>query len=387
MLQLSINSVVYSGFTKATATKTMQNLVGSFNFEATGGKTLQEFSEKINLFDTVEIYADKIKIMTGFVEVLDISYSSDNYTVTVSGREKTCDVVDSMISTTFTKTASTTFKQLIDSVLSKTQLSTRAQNPIKVIDKSTNSAIAFLSTDQQISGNGQTVFDFLNMYALKKYIVMITDENGDIELVNSGNDVLQYKINNKEGVKNNIWKSSITYNVSKLYNTYQYRAFPDFTNQASQTQTPQQQSNSIVYTTVPDDSVRIGREFIDIEENNFTVLKLKDRARWRMQTNIANARRYKVTLDGHTFVQSTRTNQFANFIAENTSVQPLKINQLIDVDDEIAGIDETLLVESLTYSMSENGNTLDVVLVNRFAYTLQAEDTILSNKFYGVDQQ
>jgi prophage tail gpP-like protein len=43
----------------------------------------------------VEIYADGDKCLTGYLENIEDTQTGDNYTVTISGRSKTCDVVDS----------------------------------------------------------------------------------------------------------------------------------------------------------------------------------------------------------------------------------------------------------------------------------------------------
>lgn len=385
MLQIRINGTVYSGFTTATATKTMQSLCGSFEFSTSGGDELTLITKDINLFDTAEIYADGVKVMTGYVEVLNISYSADSYSVTLSGRERTCDVVDTRITTSFVNTQTRNYLDLITQAFKVVGFSTPSTNVINIINNSTTSSDAFNSTDMQIAGDGQSLYDFLNLYAQKQFIVLITNEDGDIELTNSGNEISGYDIINFKGVdvKNNIYKASVTYNVSQLFNTYQYRCNPNFIDVFDQ-QTSSAEQSTIVYTSQADDSVRVGRQYIDIDSEIYTLSKLKDRVAWKMQTNQANARQYKVTLNGHTFMQTLEPTNINSFLDTESLVKPLKINQLINVTDDICGINEVMLIDELIYKMDESGNTLDITLVNRNAYTLQAEDTILSNKFYGA---
>jgi len=385
MLQIRINGAVYSGFTTATATKTMQSLCGSFEFSTSGGDELTLITKDIKLFDTAEIYADGVKVMTGYVEVLNISYSADSYSVVISGRERTCDVVDTRITTSFVNTQTKNYLDLITQAFKVVGFSTPSTNVINIINNSTTSSDAFNSTDMQIAGDGQSLYDFLNLYAQKQFIVLITNENGDIELANSGNEISGYDIINFKGVdvKNNIYKASVTYNVSQLFNTYQYRCNPNFIDVFDQ-QTSSAEQSTIVYTSQADDSVRVGRQYIDIDSEIYTLSKLKDRVAWKMQTNQANARQYKVTLNGHTFTQTLEPTNINSFLDTESLVKPLKINQLINVTDDICGINEVMLIDELIYKMDESGNTLDITLVNRNAYTLQAEDTILSNKFYGA---
>jgi prophage tail gpP-like protein len=385
MLQLRINGTVYSGFTTARATKTMAALCGSFEFSTSGGDNITLITQDIKLFDLVEIYADEVKIMTGYVEVLDVSYSADSYSVVISGREKTCDVVDTRISTSFVNTETKTYLDLITQAFKVAGFSIPSTNVINVVDNSTTATNAFSRTDFQISGDGQSLYDFLNLYAQKQFIVLTTDENGDIVLTNSGSEISGYDIINFKGVdvKNNIYKATVNYNVSQLFNTYQYRCNPNFVDVFDQGATSAEQS-TIVYTSQADDSVRVGRTYIDIDNEIYTLAKLKDRVAWKMQTAQANARKYSVTLNGHTFEQKLEPTNINSFLDTPSLVKPLKINQLINVNDQICGIDEIMLIETLVYSMNESGNTLDITLVNRNAYTLQIEDTILSNKFYGT---
>lgn len=385
MLQLRINGTVYSGFTTARATKTMQALCGSFEFSTSGGDELTLITKDIKLFSLAEIYADGVKIMSGYVEVLNISYSADSYSVVISGREKTCDVVDTRITTNFVNTQTRTFFDLITQAFKAVGFSIPSTNVINIVNNSITASEAFASTDFQIAGDGQSLYDFLNLYAQKQFIVLITNENGDIELTNSGSEISGYDIVNFKGVdvENNIFKASVTYNVSQLFNTYQYRCNPNFVDVFDQQATSAEQS-TIVHTSTPDNSVRVGRQYIDIDSEIYTLAKLKERVAWKMQTVQANARQYNVTLNGHTFIQRLEPTNINNFLNSESLVKPLKINQLVNVKDDICGIDEIMLIDTLVYTMNESGNTLEITLVNKNAYTLQAEDTILSNKFYGA---
>jgi prophage tail gpP-like protein len=377
MLSIKINNAVFEGFTEASVTKTMQALCGQFEFKAGGDLTyarLQELGLIITKASIVEILADGQKIMTGYIEQQDISYSNNTYSITIAGREITCDIVDCRVSATFTNTSNTSLIDLIQAVFNNEGLN------YTIVDKSTTAVTPFQSTDFQISTNGESVIDFLNKYALKKYVMLLTDENGNFELANSGSDLSNsgkgseqssYLITNEIGLYNNIWRATVSYDQSQLYNTYTYLGIPNYNDVTTQGQVPRDQS-FIAYTGIPDSNIREGRNYVEVQSESYSVQKLKERVSWKMETQIANSRKYSVTLGGHSFIDS------------NGDDVLLKINQLIKVVDDTCGIDEIMLIESLNYRMDINGNSLTVVLVQKDAYNLRAENEILSNPYYGT---
>jgi len=372
MLAIRINGTTFDGFTEATSSKSMNALCGTFEFKAGGDLTyskLKELGLAITKDTIVEILADDIKIMTAYIEQQHISYTDTQYSISFSGRDITCDIVDCRISASFTHTASTSLLGLVSSVFAKENLF------YNIVDKAViSSVIPFSANDFQLGSNGEAVIDFLNKYALKKYVMLLTDENGNFVMANSGtgaSEVSTYKIHNELGVENNIWKASVNYDHTKLYNTYSYMSIPDYTDITTRDQSPQDQSQ-VSYTSSPDNNIRIGRNFVSVESESYSIEKLKHRCAWKMENQIAKSRNYNVTLDGHSFLNDSNEKII------------LKINQLVNVVDNTCGINEIMLVESLTYNMNQNGNTLDVVFVQENAYNLRAEDEILSNPYYGT---
>ena len=361
MLILVVNGRSFEGFIHATASKTMTSMCGQFSFQATGSERRQDFPVKE--FDNIEVFADDIKLLTGFVEKIDIAYSKEAYTVTVSGREKTADIIDSRLTATFSKTNSVKLLTFVNNVLSAVGLDKR----YTVVDESKNEE-PFFQRDQQIGGNGESVYDFLRRYTLKKSTVFITNADGNPVIANSGETQNDYSLVNIIGSnKNNIWKATVSYDVTGLFNVYEYRTFADFTDISNRGSSLSQLSDLQGLAT--DDNIRVGRRYVDIDDEAYTREKLQERALWRMNTQVANSRKYKVSMDGHSF-------------SVNGEKKLIEINQLIKVQDDIAGINEIMLVETTSYSMSAKGNILEITLVKKDAYSLLAEDVILSNAWY-----
>jgi len=367
MLTLAVNGTHLTGFTHAQAGKTMTSLSGTYLFQATGTEKLDNFPVKP--FDEIEVFADNIKLLTGFVEKLQVNYAKDTYTVIVSGRELTADIIDSRLSATFTKTNSVTLLDFINNVFKAVGLTRYT-----VLDTSNNEE-PFFATDQQIGGTGESVYDFIKTYSLKKSTVLLTDENGNVVIANSGANRNGYNLLNIVGGQNNIYKASVTYDTTGLFNIYEYRTFANFNDVDDRGKSLEQQTNVIAIAT--DDNIRTGRRYVDIDADSYTQDKLQDRALWRLNSQIANSRKYTVILNGHSFIV-------------NNQRTLIKINELIKVRDEIAGVDEVMLVESTNYTMNENGNLLALTLVQKDTYSLLAEDVILSNVWYqptGDDDQ
>ena len=377
MLELHINNKIFEGFRSIQATKNMGGLCGHFTITFAGTSVISDITDRINVFDKITIYADSHKIMTAFVETINIDYTSDNYEISVCGREVTCDVVDCKVSAGFTQTGTTSLVTLISNLFAKEKLGEIGQsapksNPIKIIDKSDQGNDPFLFSDFLIASNGTSVYDFINTYAQKKFAILITNADGDIVIANSGVETLSYSLTNIPGERNNILKSNLAIDVSKLYRSYTYRSIPDYTNQVGSDASPESLSTVSATSESPDTNIREGRNYLNIQDDAYTIKKLQELVRWREQTNITNARVYTVTLAGHTFKN----------LAIGGASGVISLNDLIKIDDKMAGISDAFIVNGLTYLMSEDGNTLEIEFVNRYAYSLLDQETILKNAFY-----
>jgi prophage tail gpP-like protein len=114
-MTLEINGTQYSGFISATASKSMEDISGSYTFNISILDNLQKFPIK-NKSECRVLVNDK-PFMTGFVEIVSPSYDAASHQISITGRDKTSDVIDSTLGDTLTFSAGISLQGIVEEVL------------------------------------------------------------------------------------------------------------------------------------------------------------------------------------------------------------------------------------------------------------------------------
>lgn len=93
MIEVFANGLKFAYWTSATINRAVGNIAAAFSLTLT---TKQAGGERVQLFpgDLVQIDVDGVPAVKGFVDKISSSYSAGSHSLTVSGFELTCDLVD-----------------------------------------------------------------------------------------------------------------------------------------------------------------------------------------------------------------------------------------------------------------------------------------------------
>ena len=123
---LKVKGTVYTNFLSATVQIRLDTLSNSFSFDAIAedGNPLP-----FSLGDKCEILIDDDTVITGFIEILNVSYDANSHVISLTGRDKTGDLLDSTLRKLPGISAqAVTLKQIIENVIES------LGTDIKVID-------------------------------------------------------------------------------------------------------------------------------------------------------------------------------------------------------------------------------------------------------------
>ena len=97
IISISVDNYKYSGWKAITIEKSLETLSSSFKFVSTD-KDNQKNNEDWKLYPQKEciIRLDDIKLITGYIDSVIPTISKDTHSITVSGRDKTSDLIDCM---------------------------------------------------------------------------------------------------------------------------------------------------------------------------------------------------------------------------------------------------------------------------------------------------
>jgi prophage tail gpP-like protein len=354
---LEINGIKYTGWQSINVSKSIENLSGQFSFQSSVKDVLangRRFIENpIKAQDEARIFVEDDLLISGTIESLGISFDSSSHSVSVSGRDKTGDLIDSsIIQKTYTVKS---FKRLIEIVLKD-----NGYNDIKVINQvpdiknltSVSSKAGSLKTEK-----GDTIFSFIDRYAQKLQVLINTDSDGNLIITREGVEgVGGALISTKGNPNNNILNANIQITTNERFRFIEVFAQEDNNNFGI---------NTVLQKGAAEDEVvrnprRIRIDYGDTASSNF----LRDLAKWNINVKRAKGQRYNCRVQGY-------------FNADGEIWRP---NTLVEVNDDKCQLNGRFLIQGVTYSKSLQGSFTDLSIVNQGAFTLDTETAVrLSN--------
>lgn len=194
-IDLVVNDNTYEdGFTDIRVNRAFTNLCGVFNFTAVSvNGELKNYPIKIN--DKCRVLVNGKSVINGYIEKISINYTHDSHVISIEGRDRTCDVVDSTVDSTIIYLPPVTLVEIIKKILKVLGLT-----DIKVIEK--YKTPPFTESDIQSAQIGSTLFSFLDQMCKVKQVIITTDGEGNIVLDQASKDTIKTyllnQVNNKD---------------------------------------------------------------------------------------------------------------------------------------------------------------------------------------------
>lgn len=355
IISIYVNGELYSNFVKYEIFRSIDNASGEFKlgFSNSGKEYFP-----IGKGDACEIWIDDKKIMTGFLNSIGGYYDHESSEYGARGRDKIQDLIDSSIKGSVDFKASTDIITLFKRVFSVngiTGINVKLQEGLTVK--------SFSSSELISAEVGENAFEFLEKHCRMRQVLITSDNNGDIVLTRAGNDKYETMLKNEnDGEENNIIRAEFEDNDASRFREYIVM---------SQANTIDQLFNdsSLSKKSIANDTnVRLGRVTVINTEITSDIQTNKDRAKWE-----SNIRRTKG------FQYNCRIPSFYLDAKKTILIEP---NHLIQVIDDMFGIDAELLIKSCRYSQSVDGGTAtDLELVNKDAFTLEEEQKGIDQRF------
>ena len=350
-MKIEVNGTEYANFVSASVVIRLDTLSNTFAFEATS-EDAKPLPFKGGESCTVTV--DGELVLTGFIEIVNVDGDAESHTISIEGRDKTADIVDSAIDVLSDTRPPISLKTLIERVI------THVGAKISVIDLA-KPAEFNAAEDLFAQEPGQNAFEFIEAPARKRQVLLTSDEKGNLVITaSSGKEIaatIQHRVADDTS---NVLRYSVSYDLTGRFRKYlsssQLNIIPlNLAGIASNDEIVSQGTENVV----TDSDVREGRQLILASESMFSSSQGEDRATWEANIRKARSRVYSATMHGY----------------RNQTGDLWRVNTLVKVNDEYADIEATMLINSTTFSLSEqDGRTTVLSLVERNAYTLELEE-------------
>lgn len=345
---LLVDGVEYSGWTSGAVTLRLDALTNTFAFSLTS-KEAKPLPFRGG--EECQVLVDGEKILTGHIEIVNVEGSAENHSISITGRNKTGDILDSKIGSLSKIIPPISLKSLIEKVIK------HIGSSISVVDNF-GPRIFTKAGDDFEPDVGQDAWDFIETIARKRQVLLSSTADGDVLITRaSGKEIdatLQHLIGNDN---NNVLEYSVSYDTTGRYNVYKMStqlnavalvhagAFSnkDVVNQSGQS---------------TDLLIRKGRQLVLISESAGS--NPIDRSQWELNVRRARGKVYAATVHGF-------RNQTGNLWA---------VNELVQVEDEFAGINSRMLVNSVEFNIDDTGRLTKLSLVEKDSFTLSIDPTV-----------
>lgn len=369
-----IDGVTYDKFTSYKISRHIYSMSGSFQLIG----SFQDFETfPIKVGDTIKILIHNEPFLNGFIESL--SANTDDSIVTISGRDKTADVIDSSIITQVNYQNNISLKNVIQRLLEA--------NSIKGIDVIDNAKPDNFTEEEVVEGEiGESLFTLINRYASKRQVLISTDGNGNLtiergadegkayvsslirrqrELDPAINRVANVSISgkgNKSTRENNILSSSMTYSHSKRFNKYIVKAQENANAITSILKKINPEKSTNLTGEVIDNEIRESRALVILEDTSSTGKTVQDRALWEANLRKTKGFSYNCKVQG---------------FKPQKDDELWKPNRLINVEDVKRNVNSRLLINKVSFSYDEeNGSITELDLTYVDSFKLKVNQTL-----------
>lgn len=331
-LELVLGGVSYGGWTAIYVHRSLEEVAGTFELALTERWPEHEQPLVIQPGAACVVTIAGKPVITGYVDTVDQGYDATNHTLTVSGRDKTADLVD--CSATFSKGEWRNAK--ID------QLARDLAGPFGITVRSTGDLGApFLTFAIE---PGESAFDCLERAARQRGLLLASNGAGDLVVGHAGTGKVGTALRSGE----NLLAGGVRNDNAMRYSQYTVlgqRAGSDQVSGAAAAQVKAQASDA---------GATRYRPLVIVDEDQGDIASFQRRAKWEASVRAARALTYTALVQGWMHASG-----------------PWETNTLVQVYDPVLRLGRELLVRDVDYGLDpSSGQVTQLVLTPAEAYSI-----------------
>lgn len=331
-LFVKIDQYQISDWESFSIEKSLSTLCGKFEFKMSSAL----FKKGINFYNgkKIEIYINGIIFMTGYIENFEISLTESEYQISISGREKTCDIIDCNNvldkNVWYNQTLLTIAKYLCDPF------------EIDVVTSLQMQKINYAAIE-----DSETVFDFLLKLAKQQNVRLNTLQNGNIEIVNTQSNITHYF------ELSEVTNSKINGSLEDRYSNYVCKS--QYTNNSGD---PWEEKSIFINKKATDENVLRYRSKV-FSESNMTATECQKYANWEAQNRAAKSTKFSFS-----YPAWTKDGKF------------ISMGDLIHFEGSVINLSDTMIVDTISYKLDTDNYNISISLLDKILFNANPKDLI-----------
>ncbi|CAM3283071.1 putative tail protein [Xenorhabdus nematophila F1] len=346
-IELILGNKIYSGWKTLDVTRSLEEMSGQFSLGITVKNTDSPLVLKPG--HACQLAINGQQVVTGYVDAVDVGINADERTITLSGRDKTGDLVDCAAIHGKGQWRNVSLAAIAKDLCQPFGVT------VRWLVKDAAAATAF--RQWQIEP-GETVFDNLSRAARHRGVIMTSNAAGELVFTTAGNQsVAILVLGNVQhaGIKIKTLDTSLSW--QERFSLYRVKGASAAGGRWGETQTPVQ--STAIYMDARDPAITRYRPTIFLADDNMTKARGTARAAWEQKRAMAHATHATVGITGW-------------FKPSGQLWQP---NEMVRLQAIQAGFsDEPLLIVAVNYLLdSDNGTITRLELMPREGFTEPAD--------------
>jgi len=339
---LKVKGQAFHGWTSIMIDKSMYQITGSFGLATTDIYPGEAKKWNIILGDECIVEISNQKVITGYIEDINIDFDSENHNIQFGGRDKTGDLADCSFNEINKEWKGLSLANIVKNLCAPFKIEV-------VIDDSVVVDANKIINDFERSNEGDTVFDTIKDLSNMNGILPISYGDGKLTLTRAG---VNYKAYDSLESGKNILDGHFDCSNKDRFQTYVVKS-QDNGKDINLPWGPSGPSQSVGKSV--DNIINRYRPIIIFAKDKCDSGTCQKLARWESNNRAGASRSLNYNVSG--------------WIQSNGKVWPL--NSMIQVKDKILGVNETLLISKVSFSIDERGAITNVELVHPDTFTIK----------------
>ena len=333
---LKISGLVHEGWESVRITRGLDRAASDFSLVVTEKVPGQAAPPKIVPGAACELFADGERVITGYIDDVNIQYSSDSRTLSFNGRSKTGDLVDCSAVNEPGQWSNVTLQKIADDIA--------GEYGVKVsVSGETDPFTTFRLQP------AERAFDAIERVARMRAMMVTDDPTGRLIITRAGSERSATQILCKPGnPKNNVLEGSAMFSHRDRYSKYVVKS------QSSGSDDLYGADAAQATASATDSGITRSRTLILQAETESQTGSARDRAEF--DAGVREGKSLKINYRMRGWRQ-----------ADGKLWKP---NIIVSVDDDMARVKGDFLVSEVTLSLNQSGQTVSLNVVPPEAYKL-----------------
>ncbi|MDR1276378.1 MAG: hypothetical protein LBL72_08390 [Candidatus Accumulibacter sp.] len=347
-MTLKVGGQIYAGWKSVSVQTSMEQISGAYNLEITERWPNQPKDWSIPPGELCEVLIGETPVISGYVDRVSVSYDATSHKISVSGRDRTGDLVDC-------SAASTAFSGLRFSKIAEKLC---APYKISIVDETHGDADK-IQVPKFAVQNGESGFKTLEKLARQIGVLLTSDGLGHLVITRAG---LSGRAHDALIHGRNILTASFSEDHSELFSEITVKgqastAGSQIYNVSTAGPSGKVSTPRVVRARSGNSAITRHRPLILIAETQADARRCRQRAKWEAGHREGKSRKISVSVQG--WRQSDGT--------------LWRINRIARVVCPWMRVDGDWLISSVNYSLGDAGTKSELSLVDRRAFELLPE--------------